>query len=130
MQKVDRETAEAEFIRYCEKQRVDIDPDMTEEDQKSFNVQKKRIIRAIETGDLVVTENGVAVFSVAGMQLEFKQPKASCLLAMDRAKKGADTEAMFKLMGDICGVAPASFSKIDLRDMQVCQALVMLFLAS
>lgn len=130
--RIDAESAEIEFERFCCTQRVDIDTeDLDEEDLKSFEGQKKKIIRAIMKGDIELNDAGEAAFKYeGGDDIIFKKPKASTLLAMDRAKKGQDMKAMFDLMGEICEVAPAMFRKMDMADAKICMAITSLFLAS
>jgi hypothetical protein len=133
--KIDKETAEQEFERFCETQRIDIDfEDFDDDDLKSFNQQKNRIIKALRRGQMVVDENGVAALTVESESGEsiysFAKPRGRMLLAMDRAKKGQDMKAMFDMMGDLCKVNPVMFSKMDAEDAKICMAVASLFLGS
>jgi len=127
--KLDLETAENEFDRFCENQRIDIDVDELEpDDLKAYEQHKRKIIKAIRKGLLVINDENQAVLTTDVHTFVFKQPKGSALLAMDRAKKGEDMKSMYNLMADICQCAPAFFSKIDGVDVNVCLAITTLFL--
>ena len=127
--KVDRETAELDFLRFCEKNSIDID-DLDEDDTKSLEEHKSKIIKCICRGKIEVDEDGVAVYDYGSEKpLMFKEPKGSSLLAMDRVKSGQDIKGMYNLMGDITGVAPATFTKMKMSDVKNCIAITSLFLA-
>lgn len=125
--KISREIAEQDFDRFCEKNRIDNDvDDFSEEDQKAFDEHKKRIVKAIMKGEMVINDASEAEFC----GVKFKTPKGRVLLAMDRSKKGQDMKAQFEVMADICEVPAATFSKMDSVDVKVCMAVTALFLGS
>lgn len=128
---VAKEVAEADFERFCNAQRIDLDfEDFTDEDRQAFEGHQKKIVKAIRRGSMVVNDQNEAVFTCNAGTVVFKQPKASCLLAMDRAKKGQDTKAMFDVMGDMVGQHPSVFGRMDTVDAKVCLAVASLFLGS
>jgi len=131
MPQIVKEVAEQDFLRFCEAQRIDTGfEDFTEEDKDAFDGHKRKIVKAIQRGQIVVNDQNQAVFTANNLELVFKQPKGSSLIAMDRAKKGQDMGAMYNVMGDIVGQHPSVFSKMDAVDVKVCLAVTALFLGS
>ena len=58
------EVALKEFERFAEEMDLDIDTAaMDDEDLTAFNKQRSRIVRAIERGNLVINEDGEAVYT-------------------------------------------------------------------
>ena len=62
--KVATEVAEQEFVRFIEAMDLDVDPkDWSDDDKKSYEDTKRKIIRAMERGDLVINDDGVPQFT-------------------------------------------------------------------
>lgn len=131
--KVATEVAEAEFSRFIEAMDLDVDPkDWSDEDKKSFEDTKRKVIRAMERGDLVINDDGLPVFTPTMGNREpftFHEPTGTTLMAIDQAKKGANVSAAFKMLADMTQTDATRFSKMANRDLKVCQALQALFLA-
>lgn len=128
--KIDRETAEREFDRFMDA--MDLDTDSSawdEDDRKSFDQQKDRIVRAIQNGSLVVNDDGEPVYTTGAETLTFHEPKGSALMAMDRRKKGEDVGKFYATMADITGTNAKTFALMKNRDLKVCMAITALFLA-
>lgn len=129
--KVAFEVAEQEFERFAEAMDLDFDTsNMSEEDEKSFNDQKAKVVKAVCEGHLVFNENGEPVYTPksGADAITFYEPTGASLMAMDQRKKGQDVGKMYAMMGEMCKVHPKTFSKMRQRDLKVCLALATLFL--
>lgn len=131
--RVDKQTAENEFERWCEAMRIDMDTDgLDANDARDKALDKRTFVKAMMDGRLVVDEEGRAVFTPEGegaKPITFYKAKGSALVAMDKAKKTEDIGKVYKAMGEIAQVAPVTFSKMDYADVKICMAIVTLFLA-
>lgn len=133
--KIDTLTAEKEFERFAESMDLDIDTNsMDDDDKQSFNQQKKRIVNAIMKGSLVVSDAGEPVFTpqAAGKDVNaitFYEPTGASLMAMDRKGRTEDIKKLYSVMADVTGTSAGIFSKMKMRDLKVCQAIITLFLA-
>lgn len=133
--KVDRETAEQEFDRFLDA--MDIDGDtagMTDEDRQGFDGQKQTIVSAIRKGRLYINENGEPVFTPSTVEIDggvitFYEPSGASYMAMDSKKKGHDVAKMYAMMADMTKQPAKVFAKMKQRDLKVCQAVAVLFLA-
>lgn len=131
--KVAPEVAEAEFERFVEAMDLDLDTaQMDDEDRKSLEQQKSRIVSAIQKGSLVVNDIGEPVYTPIRSEnadaIHFREPTGASLMAMDRKKKNEDVGKMYAIMGDITGNHANRFAKMVLSDLKVCQAVTSLFL--
>ena len=60
----------------------------------------------------------------------FHMPTGNSLLTWDKYKERQQMHKLNAFMGSVTKVAPAIYSKMDGRDLKVCQAVAQLFLAS
>lgn len=128
-----KEVAEIEFSRFVDLMDLDIDPaDMDEEDKKGFDQQYRRIIQAIQTGALIVNDNGEPIFtpqrSEESKPITFHEPTGASLMAMDRKKKSEDIAKLYATMADMTKTHISTFSKMKMSDLKVCMAVTTLFL--
>lgn len=131
-QRVATEVAEQEFQRFAETMDLDVDPSsMTEEDRKSFETSKRRLIRAMESGHLVIDDKGQPVYTPrdGGEPITFYEPTGASFMAMDGKPKNADIQKMFAVMADMTRRDAKTFAKLPNRDLKVCQTIAVLFLA-
>jgi len=131
--KVDSETAENEFNRFVDMMDLDLDATfMDEEDRKGLELQKRRIVRSIQSGALVINDEGEPVFTPQRSNeieaLTFHEPTGSAFMAMDKRKKNEDVSKMYAVMAEMSKVHSNVFSKLKGSDLKVCQAVVTLFL--
>lgn len=131
--KIAKEVAEQEFQRFVDAMDLDVDPaGMDEDDKKGFQQQKDRIIAAIQSGALVVNDNGEPVFTPQRTKdvdaITFHEPTGASLMAMDRKKKTEDIGKLYAAMGDITKTHASTFSKMKMADLKVCMAVTTLFL--
>lgn len=132
--KVALEVAEQEFSRFVELMDLDVETSgMDEEDRKSFEQQKHRILVAIQAGALIINEAGEPVYtpqrSSGTGPITFYEPTGASLMAMDRRKKGEDVSKLYAIMSDITKTHVSTFAKMRIADLKVCQAVLTFFLA-
>lgn len=132
--KVSLEVAEKDFERFIEEMDIDADvSSMDEEDLKSFNVEKSKIIKAIVKGSLIISEEGFPVFTpvrtVDSKPITFYEPTGASLMAMDKRKKNEDFSKFYNVLADITKTDPSTFAKLKMSDLKVCIAIGTLFLA-
>lgn len=129
--KVAREVAEAEFDRMCSLRRVNIDPeDMTAEEYQSLLDVKRKVVRVIERGELVVNENGDPIFTppVPGAKsLTFYRPTGATFMAMDG--DDGNQARLIRMITDMTRTAKGEIAKLEAPDYVVCSTLANLFLA-
>lgn len=132
-EKMSDEVVESEIARFAEAMDLDLDPKgMDDEDRKSLEVAKRRLARALQSGQLVFDDLGQPVFTPTEGTKEdaitFKEPKGSALISMDQRKQGHDVERLFTVMSEITGRNRDTFAKMANRDVKVCISLTNLFL--
>ncbi|MFW6031048.1 MAG: hypothetical protein ACOC9T_00535 [Myxococcota bacterium] len=129
-EKVAAEVAEAEFQRFLDAMDLDHDEEgMDEEDLKSFQKEKARVVKAIQDGRMSIDEKGQPTFQPTdGEPITFREPRGSTLMAMDSKKKNHDVTKLFATMAEMTKVPVQKFSKMPNRDLKVCLAVTLLFL--
>lgn len=133
MSKVAKEVAEAEFARFVESNDLLVGTEnMDKEDRDSLDEQRTRIVHAIETGAMVINEDGEPVFtpqrSKDAQALTFHEPTGASLMAMDRKKKNEDVGKLYATMGDMTRTDAKTFANMRMADLKVCIAVASLFL--
>jgi hypothetical protein len=135
--KIDRETAEAEFNRYCENNGIENDESaMNDEERDSFADIKKRFIDCCMEGRVEVDGTSVkyiiSKFSdqgFSGETITIRRPTGNAFSSMDSFK---DRESIHKLhgyMSAMTGKDVKFFSKIDISDWKFFNAIASLFLS-
>ncbi len=129
------EVAAQEFDRWVEQMDLDLDTaNMDAEDRTAFDKQRRRILRAMQSGALVVNEQGEAVYtpcragSKATDPITFHERTGASLMAMDGKKKHHDVAKTYAVMGDMCRVHPNTFAGLVGSDGKVCEALFSLLM--
>jgi hypothetical protein len=134
--KIDRETAEAEFVSFCETNDIDCDMDgMTDEEKADFEPIKRRFITACMRGRVIV-DGGKIIYTPSDFTVkefrnpvEIKRPNGHAFMAMDGYK---DTQSIHKLHGFLSamtGQETKYFSKIDHSDWLFFRGISTLFLS-
>jgi hypothetical protein len=131
---VAKEVAEHEFYRFAAAMDLDVSTKgLDEDDTKSLEQQKAKIVAAIQAGSLVINENGEPVYtpqrSSDDTAIVFHEPTGASLMAMDRKKKTEDIGKFYAAMADMTGATPQRFSKMKMADLKICMAVATLFLA-
>lgn len=131
--KVAKEVAEEEFDKFCEGMDIDSDTqEMNEDDQKGFEDQKAKIVRAIMRGSLTFNEDGLPVYAPTRSKIDnplvFHEQTGAHLMAMDRKKEGQNVAKLLSLMDAMTKSAPGTCSKLEGADLKTCMAIITLFL--
>jgi len=133
--KIESSVAYAEFSRFTELMDLDVDEKlMDDDDRASFDKHKRRIIRAIEKGNLVINESGEATFTPDNPKtkrsdpITFYEQDGAALMAIDGKKKNHNVASTFAVMGSMCRVHPSVFSSMVGLDLKVCMALYLLLM--
>ena len=127
------DVAEAEFNRFVDKMDLDVDDTMLNDEVKAALVlNRRRFLRAIKAGSLVVDEDGVPTFTPVKSEnknpIIFHEPTGASLMAMDRKKEGADVGKMFAIMSDFTKQNQNVFAGLLTSDLNVCTAIATLYL--
>jgi hypothetical protein len=134
--KIDKETAEAEFLAFCEANDIEGDMDgMNDEERKDFEPIKKRFIKACQQGRLEVDGRTLKYTNSEFTKKEFQEeviitrPQGLAFMAMDGYK---ETQSVHKLQGfvsSMTGKEVKYFSKIDASDWLFYRDMATLFLS-
>lgn len=131
--KVAREVAEQEFARWAEAMDLvaKMDPDKLDQaDKKSLAETREIILNAIERGMLVVEDGGQFVFTPSsGEPITFYEPTGASLMAADTAGAGKDVQKTLRVLADFTRQSVQRYAGMKNRDLRVCQAILVLFLA-
>jgi hypothetical protein len=130
--KIDRETAEAEFLRWCDTCRIDTDFDETTDEGSTRCTMRLRLVKAIQNGAFAVDESGVGFMSadVKGEKVEvrFKNQYGGILAVMDRKKEGQNQAKLNASLAALTGLPDATFAAMHSTDLKICHAVILLFL--
>jgi hypothetical protein len=134
--KIDKKTAEAEFVSFCEVNDIDCDTDgMDDDDKKSFEPIKRCFIKACMQGRVIVDGRKIVYtpsdFTVKEFRdpVEIERPDGHAFIAMDGYK---ETQAIHRLNGFVSamiGKETKYFSKIDSNDWLFFRGIATLFLS-
>lgn len=133
--KIAKEVAEKEFDRFVEEMDLDLDTsEMDAEDLTAFNKQKRRIIKVIERGHLIINDKGEAEYTPFNERskhkevLVFHERTGASLMAMDGKKKNHDVAKTYAVMADMCKVHQNVFAGLVGSDVKTCEALFALLM--
>ena len=130
---VSNDVAESEFNRWCEAMDLDIDEKyMSEDDLESFQSQKRRIIRYMERGAVVINGEGEAVLKPVKAdhldEITFHERTGSTIMAADKRKKNDSAGKMYAMIAEMTGLAPAQITKLKGSDIKVAEAIFTLLM--
>lgn len=133
--KISFELAEHEFEKFAEAMDLDVDPvGMSDEDKVGLLEAKRVFVKAVQSGALIVDDEGQPVFtpqrpgSKVKDPITFYEPTGATLMEIDKAKSGADVSKTFKVLGNLTKTSTARFSGLMYSDLKVCTALMGLFM--
>lgn len=131
--KVDKDTAEAEFQRFVDMMDLDIDVEtLDDEDKEALKTNKRKILKALRRGSLVINDEGEPVFtprvSARTEAITFYEPEGKSFMASDGKKKGHDIRKSYAIMADMTKTNVQTFSLMKNRDLDVCLAVINVFL--
>lgn len=134
--KIDKETAVAEFERFCEANEIDYDESaMTTEDIEAFKPLKERFIKGCMNGRVEVDGRNIQYTvsalsdNAAGDVVTIKRPTGHAFVAMDNYN---DKQSVHKLQGFVSAMTGKEvkyFSKIDISDWLFFRDIATLFLS-
>lgn len=132
MIKVGKDVAGEEFARLCAYHRIDIDEANMEGEEEIADFRKLRaaVVKAIMTGSLVVSAEGLATLhpvTEGAKPLTFYRPTAATFMAMDDGK--GKIGQMVSALTDMTQSAKGSIAKLEAPDFHICSKLANLFLA-
>jgi len=135
--KIDKATAEQEFVSFCENNEIEHDESAMNDDEKvSFSAIKKRFLKACEAGRVEVDGTSIKYtisnFSPEGFKgnvITLKRPSGHAFAAMDGYKSDRDMARQIAFMSAMAGQETKYFSKIDGSDWKFIQDISTLFLS-
>ncbi len=132
---MDKESAEAEFQRFAEKQDLDIDTaEMDAEDKSTFDNQKRRLILALMKGHLVIDKIGLPVYTPHNSEstftdaITFHAPGGADFIQMDRKKKNYDITKTHALLASMTHLPETTFLNLKGGDYLMCTAIIGFFM--
>jgi hypothetical protein len=131
--KIAIEVAETEFDRFVNEMDLDVDTKFMNEDERNgFEKQRRRIVNAIAHGNLVIDNDGHAVYTPRNMELDaplrFEQFGGQTLSATNGKKRDDRAMQLHSMMAEMTKVGPNTFNKMRGVDTKVCMALTMLLM--
>ena len=133
---VDRETAELEFNKWAAAMDLTakLDPaTLDDADRKEVATEKRRLVDAIMDGRLVVNDKGEFVFTPVTEErpqpILFSEPSGAALMAIDKAGERENVRKSFNVLAEITGQNVPRYARMKNRDLSVCTAILILFLA-
>ena len=125
--------AEDEFARFIESMDLDAEEaHMTTEERDAFRGLKRTVLRAMCTGRLVIDDKGQPVYTPQignTKPITFHEPDGASIMSMDKKKAGENVAKTYAAMGAMTKTDASRFAEMKGRDLKVCQALYLLFLA-
>lgn len=130
---INSDVALVEFDRFVELMDLDVDTDdLDAEDLTAFNKIKKRLVKALCKGSLVINDKGEAMFTPQNTTLEepltFHERTGASLMAMDGVKKNHTVAMSYKVMADMTRCHPNTFAKLKGNDIKVCEDILKLLM--
>ena len=133
---LDQETAESEFLKWCDLLELDCEESqMDEDDLLEFGKIKKSFIFAFRKGRLSLTEDDE-------LSLRLKKPiegneylvfpsdfNSSSFVMMDRTKAKESMKKIFSFLGGWAKIDPKSIHNMQAIDTKLCLSIVTLFLS-
>jgi hypothetical protein len=125
--------AEDEFMRFVTAMDLDIDESrMSAEEAQAFKGLRRTFTRAVEQGRLVVDDDGQPIYTpqIGNKQpITFHEPNGAVLMSADKKKQGENVAKTYAAMGAMTKTNAERFANMSGRDLKVCQAIYLLFLA-
>ena len=122
----------AEFERWAETARIDIEIDTSDEDAAGKRAGIAAVTKAIEKGRFIVEEDGIGWFMAdvqkKQVKIEFKNFYNGAHAAMDRKKEGHNNAKLNASLSAVTGHPDVTFVSMHPADLKLCQAVALLFL--
>jgi len=135
--KIDRETAESEFVQFCENNGIEHDETaINDEEKNSFSEIKRHFINACMDGRVEVDGTSlkytVSKFSPDGFKgevLTIKRPAGQSFVAMDGWKDERSVQRLLGFFSANVGKDMKYFTKLDIIDWKFLNSIATLFLS-
>jgi hypothetical protein len=135
--KIDRETAESEFVLFCDNNEIEHDEvAMNDDEKESFNIIKRSFVKACMSGRAEVDGTSIkytiSKFAPEGFRgdvLTLKRPGGHAFSAMDGYSDAKNVARLVACMSAMTGKDTKYFSKIDGLDWKFIRDIANLFLA-
>ena len=132
--KVVKEVAENEFFRFLEKMDIEVDFDeMSDDDTKDFSTCKNKLVKAIMQGSLIINDEGLPVYTPTRSDnkdpITFNEASGSTILQTDKSKSNQTIHKIYASMAELTKTTPSLFSKMKMKDLNICMSICTLFLA-
>lgn len=130
--KVPRDVCEAEFERFCESNFLIVDQsDMDDEDKNAYVDARRKIMFAMERGDLVIDEHGLPVYTPVkddGGTITVHRPRGVTFTQADMKKEARKAARLNAMLAEVTKSPESRFTRMDYVDLRVLHALLGLFL--
>lgn len=130
--KIGPDVAAAEFERMCDANRIDRDPALwSDDDADGFAQLRTRILRDMQSGAIVVDDEGRPTYTPPGASkgLTFHKAKGATLIALETHAGTKGISNTLAAMAELTHVDRGEFARMDARDVHACVRLTTLFLA-
>lgn len=135
---MDLEAAEREFDRFVEDWDIDgeVDDTWTQEDREAFEEQKRRLVRRIGKGWIVIGDDSSVTIKLRHSddidlsEVVLRVPKGNAYVKLDIFKERENVKRMTSMLGSMSGQNPVMFAKMDARDLKPALAVATLFIGS
>ena len=132
---VDPETAEKEFNRLLQLWGIEDDIEDLEDDEiKIFGGIKRKLIKNLMHGSMVIEENGIVGYTLqqpkneAFTKLALKPATGNAYMAMDKYKTHEGIHRLYAYLGSLSGLPVSVFSNMNNLDVNFCINIATLFL--
>ena len=129
---IPRDVAEAEFERFAEFARLDLDSYRQEMQAEKVNACREHFIEAVMRGQITVDEEGsveVRTQCEALPSVRFgRRPRQSDRKAMDKCKLTAIEQKEDAWLASLCGIPVQQLNKLEQADMRLIKEVFHLFL--
>lgn len=131
-EKISREIAEADFNRFCEMARLDMERPRNANDRRDLDEDRDSFIYYVQKGVITVDDNGYPTVHTQSEDLPAvrfgRRPNVTALRAMDKCKKTNDNGKMLAMMGDTLMIPSAKFNTLEYIDFEAVSLVFSLFL--
>jgi hypothetical protein len=129
---ISRETAEADFQRFADMARLDMEKPRNENDRRDIEEDKETFIYYVAKGSITVDDEGYPTVKTESEDLPAirfgRRPRVTSLRAMDKCKKSNENGKMLAMMGETLMIPAAKFNTLEYSDFEKVSLVFGLFL--
>lgn len=130
--KINREVAEADFQRFADMARLDLDRPRNSNERRDIEDDKEQFVYFVMKGRITVDDEGYPTVKTDSEELPEvrfgRRPRVTSLRAMDKCKKNNENGKMLAMVADTLGIAPAKLNTLEYADFEVVSLVFSLFL--